>query len=53
MSQNYIGANKTYIPVYPVVFFRWTVPQMLIIIIYNSANLDQWTRDILSGDNLT
>jgi len=39
------GAGKT----------QWTVPQLSIMIIYNSAwsILFQWIRDILSGDNLT
>ena len=34
---------------------KWTVPQLSVIIIYNSAwsILIQWLRFILSGDNLT
>ena len=34
---------------------KWTVPQLSIMIIYNSTRsiLIQWIRDILSGDNLT
>ena len=34
---------------------QWTVPQLSIMIIYNStwSILMQWIRDILSGDNLT
>ena len=34
---------------------QWTVPQLSIMIIYNSAwsILIQWIRDILSGNNLT
>ena len=34
---------------------EWTVPQLLIMIIYNCtwSILIQWIRDILSGDKLT
>jgi len=34
---------------------QWTVPQLSIMIIYNStwSFLIQWIMDILSGDNLT
>jgi len=35
--------------------FQWTVPQLAIMINYNSTwqILIQWIRDILSGDILT
>jgi len=34
---------------------EWTIPQLSIMIIYNStwSILIQWIRDILSGDSLT
>jgi len=38
-----------------IVGLQWTVPQLSIMIIYNStwSILIQWTRDILPGDKLT
>ena len=55
IKKNYDGTEALPEHQLPSKTQEWTVPQLSIMIIYNSTwpILIQWIRDILSGDNLT